>query len=386
MRRQRRRHRQLPRLAPVVGLVVGVVSLAPAACRGRAEALPPARSAGAATAPPTVQVIRPHEETLRSTVRLPGTARALYRVDLYSRVTGYVTRFTLDRGDRVRKGQTVARIDVPDMPGQIERARAVVASAEADVAGRQARDRRLRAAAEASAAAVAATQLEESTAALGEARGRLTAAQAELRRLQAIERDATLVAPFDAVVTNRLVDPGALVDASTSGKNHVPLVTLEAIDTIRVFVDVPEMSVPAVRPGTAVRIEARALRDRTFEDRVSRIGSSLDLSTRTMSVEIDLPNRDHAVLPGMDLVVTLDLGERPHALTVPAEAVHADADGSYVWIVRGGRAHRRRVRLGVDTGSRVEVAGGLAAGDAVVLGGAALVEEGSLVRVQDVAS
>jgi RND family efflux transporter MFP subunit len=336
--------------------------------------------------PPTVQVIRPREETLRSMVRLPGTAQALYRVDTFSRVTGYVSDFAIDRGDRVRKGQTVARIDVPEMPGLLEHARAVIASAEADLAGRRARDQRLRAAANTSRDAVAATQLEESAAALDEARGRLTAAQADLRRLEALDRDATLVAPFDAIVTNRFVDPGALVEAGTSSKSHVPLVTLEALDTIRVFVDVPEPNVAAVQPGTAVRLEARALRGRAFEGRVSRVSSSLDLSTRTMRVEIDLPNRDHAVLPGMDLVVALDFGERPHALTVPAEVVHSDTDGPYVWIVHDGRAHRQRVRIGADTGSRVELADGIKPDDAVVLAGAALLDEGRSVRVQEVAS
>jgi len=307
-------------------------------------------------------------------------------VDVYSRVTGYVTAFALDRGDRVRTGQVVARIDVPGMPGQLEHARAVIASAEADLAGRQARDARLRAAANANADAVAATQLEDSAAALNQARGRLEAAQAELRRLEALDHDATLVARFDAVVTNRLVDPGALVEAETSSKNHVPLVTLEAIDTIRVFVDVPELNVASVRPGTGVRLDARALRGRTFDGRVSRISSSLDLSTRTMRVEIDLPNRDHAVMPGMDLVVTLDLGVHPHALTLPADVVQADADGTFVWVVHNGRAHRQHVRLGNDSGSRIEVVDGIKADDAVVSSGAALLEEGRSVQVQEAAS
>jgi RND family efflux transporter MFP subunit len=361
------------------------VNLALAGCRARTDAQAAGPQSPVTTAP-TVQVIRPRDETLRSVIRLPGTAQALYRVDVYSRVTGYVTDFTPDRGDRVRKGQVIARIDVPDMPGQLEHARAVIASADADLAGRHARDQRLRAAAKVSTDAVAATQLEESAAALDEARGRLDAAQAELRRLQAVDRDATLTAPFDAVVTNRFVDPGALVEATTSSKNHVPLVTLEAIDTIRVFVDVPELNVAAVRPGTTVRLAARALQGRTFDGRLSRISSSLDLSTRTMRVEIDLPNRDHAVLPGMDLVATLDLGVHPHALTLPAEVVQSDADGTFVWVVRNGHAHRQRIRLGTDTGSRVEVAEGINANDAVVLSGAALIEEGRTLNVQDVAS
>ncbi len=365
---------------------VSILGLALAGCRGRAEALPAALSSTAASAPPIVQVIRPREETLRSTVQLPGTAQALFRVDLFSRVTGYITDFTMDRGDRVRKGQTVARIEVPEMPGLLEHARAGIASAEADLGGRLARDTRLRAAAKASADAVAATQLEESAAALDEARGRLAAAQAERRRLEALDRDATLVAPFDAIVTNRFVDPGALVEAGTSGKSHVPLVTLQALDTIRIFVDVPEPNVSAVRPGMVVRLEARALRDRAFEGRVSRVSSSLDLSTRTMRVEIDVPNRDHAVLPGMDLVVRLDLGEHPRTLTVPADVVHTDADGAYVWIVHDGRAHRQRVRLGADSGSRVELAEGVKPDDAVVVAGAAVIDEGRAVRVQVVAS
>jgi len=365
---------------------VSILGVGLAGCRGRAETAPPAQSSTAASAPPTVQVIRAREETLRSTVQLPGTAQALFRVDLFSRVTGYVRDFTIDRGDGVRKGQRVARIEVPEMPGLLEHARAGIASAEADLAGRQARDMRLRAAAKASADAVAATQLEESAAALDEARGRLAAAQAERRRLEALDHDATLVAPFDAIVTNRFVDPGALVEAATSGKSHVPLVTLEALDTIRIFVDVPEPNVSAVRPGTAVRLEVRALRDRAFEGRVSRVSSSLDLSTRTMRVEIDLPNRDHAVLPGMDLVVRLDLGEHPQALTVPADVVHRDTDGAYVWIVHDGRAHRQRVRLGADSGSRVELAEGVTRDDAVVVAGAAVIDEGRAVRVLVVTS
>jgi RND family efflux transporter MFP subunit len=365
-------------------MVVATLGLGMSGCRGRAERPLTAEPLHSAVEPPVVQVSRPREETIRSVVRLPGTAQALYHIETFSRVTGYVTAFTLDRGDRVRKGQIVARIDVPEMPGQLEHARAVVASAEADLAGRQAHDRRLRAAASASAEAVAVMQLEESAAALDEARGRLTAAQAELRRLEALDRDATVLAPFDGIVTNRFVDPGALVEAGTSGKSHVPLVTLDAVDTIRVFVDVPEPNVSAVRAGTTVRLEARAVRGRTFERRVSRVSSSLDLATRTMRVEIDLPNRDHAVMPGMDLIVMLNLGEHANALTLPPEAVHADADSAYVWIVRDGRARKQRVRLGTDTGSRVEVAEGLTRDDAVVLTGATLLDEGRPVRAQDV--
>ncbi|MBI3073296.1 MAG: efflux RND transporter periplasmic adaptor subunit [Deltaproteobacteria bacterium] len=331
-----------------------------------------------------VKVVRPRVETLRRVVQIPSTVEPFARVAIQSRVSGVVAEVRVDRGDRVKKGQVVARISVPEMPTEVLRTHAAVKVAEAEVKRDELQSNRLTAAARANREAIAPQRVEAAQAALAVSRARLAARRADVAYIEGLARDTVLRAPFDGVVTNRWVDPGAALQAGSGVRGaSSPLLVVENQDKLRVVVDVAEADVPAIRLAMPVSLSVRADPGRVIKGAVSRTASALDPATRTMRVEIDLPNHERRLVVGMDLLATIDLGERPSALTLPAEAVRRDSRGTYVWLIGDGRAVRRDVGVGIDTGPRLEIRTGLRAGDAVVLWGHALLEEGQPVRAEE---
>ena len=190
---------------------------------------------------------------------------------------------------------------------------------------------------------------------------------------------ATLRAPFAGVVTRRFVDRGALVQASSS--NNSPLLIVARTDTVRVFADVPEPDVPFISRGDRAVLAVAALPSRTFAGQIIRLAEALDPSSRTMRTEVDLPNADGTLRPGMDGTLTIAVETHPDALTVPEAAVRREKARAVVYLVDGDHAAERIVKTGLTAEARVEILEGLGDGDRVITSGAIGLSEGAPVQV-----
>lgn len=263
-------------------------------------------------------------------ITMPATVQAFFVTDLYAKDSGFISQINNDLGDRVKKGQVLALIDDPELKAQFDKALATVQQTQAalEVAKRQLigmqadlalqqvtlkRQHELFAGRAATAQSLDEARAKEgvssATVETGKAKVKLAeadyaAAKAESARLQALLEYDKIVAPFDCVVTRRLVNPGDLVQAATATRGS-PLFTCQEIDVVRIFADAPEAAATAIRPGLSVEIKLSGPAARTINGQVARVAGALDSATRTMRVEIDVPNPDGKLLPGMYAQVTL---------------------------------------------------------------------------------
>jgi multidrug efflux pump subunit AcrA (membrane-fusion protein) len=264
-----------------------------------------------------------------TTVAAPATVEAFFATDLYAKNAGYVSQINNDIGDHVKKGQVLAIIYDPELQAQSETTQATVGQnkasldvAKRELAGMEAdlalqrvtleRQKVLFAGKAATAQMLDEAQAKEdassATVETGKAKinlaeANLEAARAEANRLQKLLEYNKIIAPFDAVVTRRLVNPGDLVQAATSTRT-TPLFTCQKIDVVRVFAFVPESSASAIRPGTRAQVKLFNPAGPTIDGAVTRVAHALDPSTRTMRVEVDLPNSDEKLQPGSYARVT----------------------------------------------------------------------------------
>jgi RND family efflux transporter MFP subunit len=285
----------------------------------------------------------------------------------------------------------LATLEIPEMADrlaqtaqQLAQQRAEVSKAEAEAALQKivfARSRGLRA-----KDAITEQDLDEAraratkaSAELGLARAREKGAEARVAELRALMQYATLRAPFAGVVTRRFVDRGALVQASSS--NNSPLLIVARTETVRVLADVPEPDVPSISHGDRAALLVSALPGRSFAGQVTRFAGALDPSSRTMRTEVDLPNPDGTLRPGMYGTLTITVEAHPDALTVPEAAVRREKTRAVVYVVDGDRAAERIVKPGLAAEGRVEILEGLGDGDRVIISGAIGLGDGAPVQV-----
>ncbi len=328
----------------------------------------------------SVTVVKPERRTLTRSLRVPANIEAMEKATLYAKAAGYLAGIRVDRGDRVRRGQVLAEISVPETEEAHQAAAAHLHQAEADRDLQRVTVERLEAVRQVEPDAVTQQLIDE-------ARGKLQVAEATIGRLRAESAQietmlsyATIRAPFDGVITDRFVDAGAMIQVATNSP-QARIVTLMNMDTVRVFVDVSEPDVRFVTRRTPVRLAVGALPGRDFEATVTRFGTALDPDTRTMKTEIDFRNPDHSLMPGMYGVATLILERRDNALTLPATALLVEKDRPYVFTVSGGAARRNPVTTGLNDGIVVEILEGLKDDESVVVGGKGIVTDGMPVRV-----
>jgi RND family efflux transporter MFP subunit len=324
----------------------------------------------------------------QNVLKLPGTMQALTEAPILARADGYLKRRLADIGDRVQVGQVLAEIDAPELDQQIhqaeaaiEQAQAAMEQAQASLAQGKANRELARITAERMKMLVekgisplqdgdqAQAQLAAQDAnvqALEKAilaqRSNLVAVKANLSRLQEVQGYRVVKAPFDGVITLRNVDVGALV--STGG---TLLYRIAQIGTLRTYVNVPQASVNAVRVGQAATLTVSHLPGRTFRGTIARTANALDPATRTMLVEVDVPNADGALFPGTYAEVDLS-GSRPNPpLVVPAAALLFRNDGAQVAIVQPDQTvHLQKITVGRDYGDRVEILQGVAEGATII--------------------
>jgi RND family efflux transporter MFP subunit len=309
------------------------------------------------------------------TVALPGTLQGAVQAPIAARAAGYVKRWNKDIGSRVEKGDVLAELEAPELDQQVAQAVAArdqtastVALAETTVARWDALRKK---------DVVSQQDLDERRAGLVQARANLAAADANLQRLRQLEGFKRVTAPFAGVITRRNIDVGDLID--TSGK---PLFQLSQTDPLRVYVSVPQSYASLVKTGQAVVVTQAELQNRQFMGQVSRTSASIDASTRTMQVEVSLPNRDGALMPGAYVQVALPLAASA-TLSVPSNALLFRGEGTRVAVVDAqGKVTLHAVTLGRNNGSTVEVTGGLQATDRLVLNPPDALVDGDVVTLQ----
>ncbi len=335
---------------------------------------PPAIVAGEARAL-RVQVFTPKEATSDQAIDLPAAAKALEQTLIYPRASGYIRAWHADIGDKVPAGFVLAEIDIPDLDAQLNQARAQLASAQAAIKQAEAQaayskanaaryvglgDQKL-VAMQTVEQNIAQAKTDEATVALDKANA--LAAEANVKHLAEQVGFAKVVAPFAGTITTRTIERGTLV----SDGNATPMFTLVATDPIRVFVDVPQNVAPSIREGADVTITAREYAGHPFKGKIVRSAGAYDPDLHTMSTEVDVPNPDGALKPGMYVRAALSLPVPHKVFEIPASALYSDAQGTRVVVVDAqNKAHYVNISIERDTGAIVQVATGLTGGEKVL--------------------
>lgn len=357
------------------------------------------------TAPdvPTVAVARVTTQDLSHGLVLTAEFRPFQEIDVMAKVAGFIKQINVDVGDRVRQGQLLAVLEIPEMTDDITRAKASVDRANAEVA--RARDelrrtesahqiahlsyQRLAGVMQKKPGLIAQQEIDDAQsrdlvaeAQVAAARSSLAAAaqqvqvnEADLKRVQTMFDYSRVTAPFAGVVTRRFADTGSMIQAGTASQTQaMPVVRLSENTLLRLILPVPESAVPTVHLGQKVDVHVPTL-GRTFPGRVARFADKVSLSTRTMDTEVDVPNPNLVLVPGMYAEVNLTLAQHNRVLTVPVTAVdigsaegRSGSTGKVMVITSNNRVETRKIALGLETSTRVEVVSGLNEGDMVVIG------------------
>jgi RND family efflux transporter MFP subunit len=348
-------------------------------------ASPSARSQSTeADSRPRVEVVRPRRITVAQRLQTNATLEAFEETDLFAKISGYLSDVRVDIGDHVKAGQVLSVIYVPEMEKELAEAKAQVDSKQSSLesarrqldhykanitlqdallkrreelsAGHWISDRVLDEVRANADIAKADLGVAEANRALAADQVKVAAATAE--KIKTLLAYSEIVAPFDGVVARRLVNRGDLVQAATATRT-TPLFTVQRIDIIRVFCDVPENDVPQLRVADPAIVKPYGFDGEPFIGKVTRFSTRLNPETRNMRTEIDLPNPQERLYPGMYAEVSLEMNRRPDALTVPAAAVGSDGEGKFVYTITDTRITRLAIKIGLADNDRIEVTEGL---------------------------
>jgi RND family efflux transporter MFP subunit len=361
-----------------------------------------------ATQPRTAAVVAVVRGSLASSLSVAGQFQPYQQVDLHAKVSGYIRWIKVDIGDRVRQGEVLALLEVPELQNQVEgaqaevrhsqsditRAQSEVVSAESTYSAVHAEYTRLEEASKERPGLIAEQELDDArakdqqaAAQVGVAKASLNAMQEQLgisnasrSRLETMSKYEQIIAPFTGVVTKRFADTGTLIQAGQDNNTAtLPVVQVAQSDLLRLRMPVPESDVPYIQVGGDVQVKVNAT-GHTFTGKIIRYSRALDTNTRTMLTEVDVPNRDLSLNPGMYAETTIQLQQRNDALILPAQAVVQNGDQSYVLVVNAtNHVEKRNVTLGIQTSNRVEITSGLQIGDNVIASGQTGYQPGEVV-------
>lgn len=281
---------------------------------------------------------------------LPGTLRGINEAQIHSRVTGYVKQWFKDLGDTAKQGETLALIDIPEINRQVEEATANFKLAKTVYD----RWRRLRA-----EDAVSQQEMDEKT-------GLYRQSEAVLNRLKQLQSFGNVTAPFEGRITRRNVNLGDLVNAGNVG-NAQAMFSMARTDRLSVYVYLPQDRTSQVKVGDEVSVYQTNAPDKIIKGRIARTAGAIDINTRTLQVDIEIPNENNALLPGayVEVAMQIALG---NSLIVPTNTLIFGAGGPYIAVVdKDNRAEKKKVTLGVDFGNQVEIRSGIAADDQLIL-------------------
>ncbi|MBK8377435.1 MAG: efflux RND transporter periplasmic adaptor subunit [Nitrospira sp.] len=344
----------------------------------------------------TVGTMSPIKQDLD--VRLTYTADLIPNqlVNIFSRVDGYIAKIYVDKGDLVKANQLLVEIDHTDYVHAVNQAKANLLSAKAKVVQQEAAVRNAALTLDRMQALIkdqfvsqqdldtamvnrdAALALQDSL--------RAQVQQMDVALAQAVTNlaYASIRAPFAGYIAERNLDPGAYVSGTTASTSTMSrgILSVHDVETVRTLIEVVEKDVPLVKVGQRADVRAEAYPNEVFEGTVTRIVQALNRATRTMTVEVDLPNKDHRLKGGMFARVEVLVGKHPQAIQIPLDAVSRLEESQYVYVVKDGKAHQVPVELGARAENRVEVVKGLAGDEQVIVSGKDLVSEGAAVQMQ----
>jgi len=308
---------------------------------------------------------------------LPGDVRAFEETKIYARADGYLLKWNSDIGAKVEAGQVLAEIDTPELDQELNQSRAALAQAQANlVLARSSAERWQRLLKD---RAVSQQEVDEKTSALAAREADVKAAEAAVARLEKLSSFKEVRAPFAGTITRRHVDTGALIRA---GGNASALFDLAQTDTLRVQVNVPQAYLRDIAIGSTVAIAVAEYPGRAFPGKVLRTSGAFDATTRTMLTEIEVPNRNGELFPGIHVDVQLTLAQANPPIVVPARAVIIRGEGLQVAEVDDANAIRlQKVQAGRDLGRTVEIVSGLSDGARIVTNPTDTLVEGMLVRI-----
>lgn len=392
----------------VIGVAAGVVS--GAVWVGLARSGPRTATAAAAQ-PPSVSVAVIARGDLSQTLTLAAEFRPYQEIEVHAKVAGYVKSINVDVGDRVKAGQLLAVLEIPELQDdmatdeagvkrsgeEVNRARADLARAESahevahlgaarlsavmrqrpnlvaqqDIDEAQGRDR------------IAEAQVATAKAAVAAAQEQLAVARAGQNKTKTLFAYARITAPFAGVITRRYADTGAMIQAGTSSQSQaMPVVRLSQNNLLRLIIQVPESAVSRIHSGAPVAVKVASL-GRTFEGKVARFAERLNLDTRTMETEVDVPNPALELVPGMYAYASITTDAARGVVIAPVQAVERKDDKTTVLVVgRDGTLQVRAITVGLEAPDRVEVRSGLEAGDLVVIGSRTQLKPGGAVTTK----
>jgi RND family efflux transporter MFP subunit len=358
--------------------------------------------------PRPAAVVSVTRSNLASSLTIAGQFQPYQQVDLHAKVSGYIRWIKVDIGDRVHRGEVLAALEVPELQDQLQgaqadvrhsqseitRAQSEVVSAESTYSALHADYTRLAEASKEKPGLIAEQELDDarakdqqSAAQIGVAKASLDAMQQQLgisratsHRFQTLSNYEQIVAPFTGVVTMRYADTGSLIQAGQdSNTQTLPVVQVAQSDLLRLRMPVPESDVPYIQIGGSVQVKVNAT-GRVFTGKIIRFTRALDTNTRTMLTEVDVPNPDLILDPGMYAETMIQLQQKNDTLTLPAQAVVQNGDQAYVLVVNAtNHVEKRNVVLGIQTANRMEITSGLQAGENVIASGQTNYQPGDLV-------
>jgi RND family efflux transporter MFP subunit len=366
---------------------------------------------------PTVAVAKVSTEDLSHGLVLTAEFKPFQEVDVMAKVAGFVKQINVDVGDRVKQGQLLATLEIPEMADDLRRADAAVVRARAEVTRAQDEQRRaesvhsiahlsfqrISTVAEKKPGLVAQQEIDEAQSrdlvteaqvaatksALAAAQEQVNVNSADTQKVKTLMDYTRVTAPFTGVITKRYADTGSMIQAGTASQTQaMPVVKLSENSLLRLILPVPESAVPTVHIGQQVEVRVPTL-NRSFPGRVARFAEKVSMATRTMDTEVDVPNPSLVLIPGMYAEVDLTLDRRNKVLAVPVMAVDRDNSDSQPGAAQTGqvsivtpnnRVEKRKVTLGIESSNNVEIRSGLNEGDSVVLTGRSTLQSGQEVR------
>jgi len=364
---------------------------------------------------PTVAAARVHRTDLTRALAVTAEFRPYQEIEVHAKVAGYVKRIYVDVGDHVKQGQLIAILEIPELQDEVHTAEASVSKSEEEIRRAQADLERAQSAHEVAHLAysrladvsktrpglvaqqeiddalgrdrVAEAQVATAKASLSAAEQQLRVAQADREKVRTLFAYSQIKAPFTGVVTKRYADTGSMIQAGISSQTQsMPLVTLAQENLLRLVIPVPESAVSKIRLASPVDVTVPEL-GKKFQGKIARFADQVDLATRTMHTEVDVPNPAGELVPGMYASASVMLNDERNALAVPIQAItHGEDRAAVLLIDRQNKLEERSVQVGVETSNEAEILSGLNEGDLVVVGNRSQLQPGMTVHPKTISS
>jgi RND family efflux transporter MFP subunit len=331
---------------------------------------------------PTVSVIHPKPGAPLQEIVIPGDMQPYTDAPIFARTNGYLKKWNADIGANVKAGQVLAEIDSPEVDQQLQQARADVATAQSNLNLAEITATRFKDLLKTDS--VAQQDVDNANGNFEARKATVDAAQANVKRLQELQSFEKVYAPFDGVITARNTDVGQLIDSGSSGGTSRELFHIAAVNPLRVYVNVPQLDSPQVKPGLHADLVLAEFPGKRFQGAVVRSSGAIDNATRTLLTEVDVDNSAHLLKPGGYVEVHLKLPSPVNTVTIPVNATIFKSAGLQVAVLKDGKTVSLvPVIPGRDFGSEIEIVAGITAQDSVILNPADALTEGTIVRVAE---